>query len=66
MNFAGKGIGTSIGSLLISKYGIRMTYLLGGFLTGGTAIIYFIVYHLLLKKIRMKRHLLRDKGKFFI
>ena len=47
---------------MISNYGIRNTYLFFSYLTGGTALIYFTVYHLFLKKIRKERGLLRKKG----
>ena len=57
---AGKGIGTSVGSVLISQYGIRTTYLFSSYLTVATGAAYFVIYHLFLKKIRQQRRLLRD------
>lgn len=61
-SFAGRAIGTSIGSKLIGMYGIRTTYLLGGYLAGGTAVIYFLINHFFLRKIREERHRMREKG----
>jgi len=59
---AGRGLGTSVGSALIHKYGLRTTYLLFGCLAGATAVVYFIVYHLFLKKIRDQRLALETQG----
>ena len=47
---------------MIGLYGIRTTYLLGGYLAGGTAVIYFLTNHFFLRKIRRKRHLKKNKG----
>ncbi|EFX79171.1 hypothetical protein DAPPUDRAFT_319820 [Daphnia pulex] len=54
----GRGIGTSVGSLLISSYGIRSTYLLLSMVAGSVAILYLVVYHLVLKKLEHKRLML--------
>ena len=57
---AGSGIGTSVGSVLISEYGLRTTYLFFSYLTFGTGFVYLVVYHLFLKKIRQQRNLIPD------
>lgn len=51
----GRGLGTSIGSSLMSNYSIRTTYLCFSSMAAGTAVLYFIFYHLFLKEIRMAR-----------
>jgi len=51
----GRGLGTTIGSSLMSNYSIRTAYLCFSTIAAGTAVTYFIFYHLFLKKIRMER-----------
>lgn len=63
---AGRGIGTGVGSVVISKYGIRTTYLFSSCLTAATGVIYFIVYHLFLKPIRLERRLQRNSKGLFV
>jgi len=63
---AGRALGTSIGSKLIGLYGIRMTYLLGAYLTGFTAVIYFFINQFFLKKIREKRHQKLERGNYWL
>lgn len=58
----GRAIGASLGSKLVGIYGIRKTYLLGGYMAAATGIIYFLVNHFFLRKIREDRHLKLEKG----
>ncbi|XP_059350646.1 major facilitator superfamily domain-containing protein 6-A-like [Daphnia carinata] len=51
----GRGLGTAVGSFLISSYGIRLTYLLFAILSGSIAILYLTAYHLVLKKMERRR-----------
>ncbi|KAK4002760.1 major facilitator superfamily domain-containing protein 6-A [Daphnia magna] len=51
----GRGLGTAVGSILISSYGIRSTYLLFSILSGSIAILYLTAYHLVLKKMERRR-----------
>jgi len=60
---AGRGFGTAIGSVLTHKYGLRIAYALGGCLAGVTAIVYFILYRLFLKKIREDRMAVKSDSK---
>lgn len=61
-DITGKGLGTTIGSSLMSTYSIRTTYFCFSAMAGGTAVIYFIVYHVYLKKIRMERMMGKNQG----
>jgi len=53
----GRALGMSVGSKLVGLHGIRTTYLLGGCLAGGTAVVYFFINHFFLRQIRRKRHM---------
>ncbi|KAI9562166.1 hypothetical protein GHT06_013131 [Daphnia sinensis] len=57
----GRGLGTAVGSFLISSYGIRSTYLLFAILSGSIAILYLTAYHLVLKKMERRRLALTPK-----
>lgn len=61
ISYSGRAIGTSVGSsLIMGRSGTRFAYLVFGILSGSTSIIYFFLYHSLLKKIERKR--LKTKG----
>jgi hypothetical protein len=55
MSISGRGLGTSVGSALISRFGIRATYLAFGTTAGTTGVVYLVLYHWWLKKIEKKR-----------
>jgi hypothetical protein len=52
---AGRGLGTSLGSAVISKFGIRKTYLAFAVTSGLTCVLYWLTYHAWLKRIEQKR-----------
>ena len=58
----GRAMGASLGSKLVGMYGIRTTYLYGGYLAAGTGVVYFFINHFFLRKIREKRHLKQAEG----
>lgn len=60
--YSGRGFGTAIGSALTHRYGLRIAYMLGGCLAGVTAIVYFILYRLFLKKIREDRMAIKSEA----
>jgi len=48
-------MGTTVGSILISNFGIRYTYQVFGILSGATSLVYLILYHSVLKKLEHQR-----------
>lgn len=52
---SGRTLGTTIGSSLLSTQGMRLNYLIFGVLSGSTAVIYMVIYHLVLKKVERNR-----------
>ena len=53
--YAGRTLGTTIGSSLLSKNGMRLSYLVFGIVSGVTAIFYFTTYHGFLSNIQKSR-----------
>ena len=52
-----------MGSAVISKFGIRKTYLAFAVTAGVTCVLYWLTYHIWLKRIEQKR--LTSKGYSF-
>ena len=48
-------MGATLGSVLVSKFGLRNIYLAFGITHGASAIVYFVVYRLWLRKLEEKR-----------
>ena len=51
----GRGLGSSIGSAVISAFGIRTAYLAFGIAAGVTSVVYLFVYQTFLKKYEQQR-----------
>ena len=53
---AGKGVGTLLSGLLINKLSISLTFIIVGSFCSLCSMLYWVVYHLILKKYELNHH----------